>query len=404
MAEAKKSSEKKKTTAVKKKNNTVKAAAKNKKQATAKKMTPAQNMPNKAAPAVKTETTVKQPAVATVPAQTGLWKNFFGCFKKYFTFKGRASRYEYFSFMIGMMVTAFVLGFLSAFLPVFGLIAKIYILLILIPSLAVLSRRLHDIGRNLWNGLFNWLVYAVLVGVILSCINSCLQYVEGDYAKLSAILTLCVYYIPLFGILAVIVRKFILVCRRGENKENKYGAQPALNAPAHEKSALRMIVVYFIMLAIIFAINTAASLRMKELHQTEFYQHIVSQVRHELHLLERTIHQEQKSHVSYAWLNSVYLIENNLVPANMITKNNVIISSYHTPIGIVGLDDAFILSLDYLNVTACRLTAQQQWKIPGLQMIGFNNLSDPNGPQDLTSPAQCDSCTNNLCQIFWVIR
>ena len=64
--------------------------------------------------------------------------------KKFATFEGRASRREYWSFILINFIFSFVLNFLSTGL--FG----IYALILFLPSLAVLVRRLHDIDKSGW--------------------------------------------------------------------------------------------------------------------------------------------------------------------------------------------------------------------------------------------------------------
>jgi uncharacterized membrane protein YhaH (DUF805 family) len=73
------------------------------------------------------------------------------CLKKYVDFKGRASRSEFWWFILFVTLVNFVCGALSDKLQ--GLVA----LLLLLPYLAVAVRRLHDIGKN-------W--YWILIGII----------------------------------------------------------------------------------------------------------------------------------------------------------------------------------------------------------------------------------------------
>ena len=69
------------------------------------------------------------------------------CLSKYADFKGRAGRPEFWWFVLLQVAVSFVLGMVSQSLQ--GLAA----LLLLLPAIAVGTRRLHDIGKS---GCFNW--------------------------------------------------------------------------------------------------------------------------------------------------------------------------------------------------------------------------------------------------------
>ncbi|MBJ6368100.1 DUF805 domain-containing protein [Snuella sedimenti] len=74
----------------------------------------------------------------------------------YANFQGRARRKEYWMFTlfnaIFMIATAIVAGIIgqATDTPLFFLLYLVYILGIIIPSLAVTVRRLHDIGKSGW--------------------------------------------------------------------------------------------------------------------------------------------------------------------------------------------------------------------------------------------------------------
>ena len=80
------------------------------------------------------------------------------CFSKYVDFSGRASRSEYWWFVLAYVIVAIVAGFIHE--VVYGLV----ILAFLLPLLAVGARRLHDIGKSGW-----WLLLGLipLVGLVL---------------------------------------------------------------------------------------------------------------------------------------------------------------------------------------------------------------------------------------------
>ncbi|MGB6152402.1 MAG: DUF805 domain-containing protein [Pricia sp.] len=100
-------------------------------------------------------------------------------FKNYAGFEGRARRKEYWMFFLFNMLIGYGLFIAAAIvnLPVLMFAAGLYFLGALIPSLAVAVRRMHDVGVSGWFML-----------------------------------------IPIYS--------FILICTKGEEGENKYGANP----------------------------------------------------------------------------------------------------------------------------------------------------------------------------------
>lgn len=98
------------------------------------------------------------------------------CLKGHYAdFKGRARRKEYWMFVLVNTIVSVALTFLGGLIKC-PWIGSIYSLLVLIPSLAVMVRRLHDIGRS-----WQWLLIALIpaVGAIwliyLACLDSELQ-------------------------------------------------------------------------------------------------------------------------------------------------------------------------------------------------------------------------------------
>ncbi|QYJ69193.1 DUF805 domain-containing protein [Flavobacterium litorale] len=71
----------------------------------------------------------------------------------YANFKGRARRSEYWYFVLFNIIVGIVLGIIDTYLlnmEDFSPLANIYNLVILIPSIAVSVRRLHDVGKSGW--------------------------------------------------------------------------------------------------------------------------------------------------------------------------------------------------------------------------------------------------------------
>ncbi len=81
-------------------------------------------------------------------------------FDKYAEFNGRASRREFWYFVLANFIISFVLGVVEGILSGSGNmtamrrndsdLANIYSLIVLVPALAVAARRLHDIDKSGW--------------------------------------------------------------------------------------------------------------------------------------------------------------------------------------------------------------------------------------------------------------
>ncbi|MNW48585.1 Inner membrane protein YhaH [compost metagenome] len=99
--------------------------------------------------------------------------------KNYVGFQGRARRKEYWMFVLFNIIAAFVLGFIGGLInQSFGLIlGYVYGLAVLLPSLAVAVRRLHDTGRSGWMLLLSLIP---LVGSIIVLVFLCMDSEVSD--------------------------------------------------------------------------------------------------------------------------------------------------------------------------------------------------------------------------------
>ena len=103
--------------------------------------------------------------------------------KKYCCFSGRARRKEYWMFVLFNFIAALVIGFVGAFLAgltnvtAFAFLGTIYNIAVIVPSMGLLFRRLHDIGKSGWW----WLIGLVpFVGWIVIIVFCCLDSQSGD--------------------------------------------------------------------------------------------------------------------------------------------------------------------------------------------------------------------------------
>ena len=69
--------------------------------------------------------------------------------KKYAEFDGRARRSEFWYFTLFSIIISIALGVLGAAMKS-ELLGNIYSLAVLVPSIAVAIRRMHDVGKSGW--------------------------------------------------------------------------------------------------------------------------------------------------------------------------------------------------------------------------------------------------------------
>lgn len=99
--------------------------------------------------------------------------------KNYAGFSGRARRTEYWMFTLFNVIIIAVLDLVGMAARLGSILGGIYALAVLIPSLAVAVRRLHDTGKSGW-----WILIAVIpvVGSIILLIFMLLPGDRGDNA------------------------------------------------------------------------------------------------------------------------------------------------------------------------------------------------------------------------------
>lgn len=103
--------------------------------------------------------------------------------KKYAQFSGRSRRKELWVFTIINFVVVFVLAFLDSALGTFdaesemGLISGLYLLAVLLPSIALMVRRVHDLG---YHGAMVLVTLVPLIGFICWLFFAFKDGVAGD--------------------------------------------------------------------------------------------------------------------------------------------------------------------------------------------------------------------------------
>ncbi len=88
---------------------------------------------------------------------------------KYATFTGRATRSEYWWFVLGSLIISVALSIIDSIMfdSKSGVLQPLFSLAVLVPSIAVGIRRLHDIGKSGW-----WILISIIpiIGWIIALI------------------------------------------------------------------------------------------------------------------------------------------------------------------------------------------------------------------------------------------
>ena len=92
--------------------------------------------------------------------------------KNYAVFSGRARRKEYWMFVLFNMIVSFLLGMVDGATGMLdeatgrGTISSIYSLAVLVPTIAVAVRRMHDVGKS------GWYMLIPIYNLVLACTDS----------------------------------------------------------------------------------------------------------------------------------------------------------------------------------------------------------------------------------------
>lgn len=93
--------------------------------------------------------------------------------KNYAVFQGRARRKEYWMFFLFNLIISIILTAVESMTDLSQILTGIYSLIVLIPSLAVGARRLHDTGRTGWWLLLNLIpIIGAIVIIVFTCQDS----------------------------------------------------------------------------------------------------------------------------------------------------------------------------------------------------------------------------------------
>ncbi len=159
------------------------------------------------------------------------------CFKKFFTFTGRARRSEYWWFVLFVVIVSSVLTFLSGLVPVISYLSAIFGLVMIIPQLSALTRRLHDTNRSGWWVLLFALCFLGYYGSLGYMVAPSLQSMADvtDSMEMAAVMVDSIQSSPIaagimiccaLGVLFFFVITLIFAIIDSKWDANKYGPSP----------------------------------------------------------------------------------------------------------------------------------------------------------------------------------
>jgi uncharacterized membrane protein YhaH (DUF805 family) len=148
---------------------------------------------------------------------------------KYATFSGRARRAEYWWFYLLTILVALATSLVDAALNTafnneIGIVGTITSLALLLPSLAVTARRLHDTGRTGW-----WMLLPVVPLIATLVVGSVAVFAAvfsttADDAPLAAVTVLLVACV--LTTLAASITLLVFLCLDSKPGPNRYGPSP----------------------------------------------------------------------------------------------------------------------------------------------------------------------------------
>ena len=161
------------------------------------------------------------------------------CFKKYFDFKGRARRSEFWWFALFVLIGTSALAFLSGIVSAIAYVSVVFTWGTIIPLFAALTRRLHDTNRSGWWVAIMALLYIGYLGSMLFLVGPNISMFTnvggGDVMAMAQAMTDAVQSSPAaatvmfccsLGFILFFVIDHILAIFDSKWGENKYGPSP----------------------------------------------------------------------------------------------------------------------------------------------------------------------------------
>lgn len=187
----------------------------------------------------------------------GAWCAWLHAYKNMFNFKGRTSRYEFWSFMLinifALLLFSLGLELITPSLITTALGIVIYLVEIMV-YLSMFVRRLHDAGYSAWKGFFRPLLFSWIL--TFACALYIALYTPTDPLSLQVLMLLaaiCLISYGYYGIKTFIAAGFF----EEERNANVYGAASFID-DAHKMRSLRYAAIYLLIVILGYLISLSS--------------------------------------------------------------------------------------------------------------------------------------------------
>lgn len=264
------------------------------------------------------------------------------CFKKYFQFNGRSSRYEYWSFYLVNLMINLVLS-----IPVLAVLSLIYSLAVLIPGLAVAVRRMHDINKSGWKLLLPIGLYTLLF-VVLAAVGAVFSYTNNESPVSETIKTVLFICLGGFGTLALIIIYLYWMFKKGDATANKYGPAPF----AEEKKHRRVVIIAGVLMLLLPVLGIL-SVGMIAGYSKADQKFKLNKSADQISLIVVNTRALFSLQDSYDLLSTSIAKEYHIIPEDMITESGSVVNPYGGEVRISGLGKSFELTFAAVPEKIC---------------------------------------------------
>ncbi len=298
-----------------------------------------------------------------------------GAFKNYFKFSGRATRYDFWGFKLIDLAVTFVLSIFAALWSPISILSGLYGLATIFPSLALTSRRLHDVGRSFW-----WFWGAILL-IVLSFVCAAMSgYAGKDVVLLSVLYILAVMTTVIYSFYLL-----YLTCKKSSD-DTKFG-EPVSEDPTYVKQGKWFLIAYFgIIVASILSIALISG------YSKAMEKYKANKTVDQIAMLQANIHELFKNSASYDGLSAAFVVEADAVPDDMLAEAQIV-NPFGGVVGVMGYAKMFMIVYSDVPLDACKYLSEQNWGNSLLE-ITYNFGEAEN----------CQECVAQGCELGWVFK